>query len=68
VLLNKIRGIYRKANIWVSIKETADASGREVANVSSGNLKVDRILLEKLFILPRQEISALTHAKTGQCF
>jgi hypothetical protein len=41
--LNKIRILYGKENIWVSIDETTDASGRKVANVVIGVLKNDQI-------------------------
>jgi hypothetical protein len=45
--LNTIRVLCEKENIWVSIDETTDTSGRKVANVIIGGLKNDQQLSEK---------------------
>jgi hypothetical protein len=44
--LNKIPVLCGKENIWVSIDETTDESGRKVANVT-GALKNDQTLSGK---------------------
>jgi hypothetical protein len=49
--LNKIQVLCRKENIWVSIDETTEASGRKVANVVTGVLKNDQTLSEESFLL-----------------
>jgi hypothetical protein len=57
--LNKIRVLCGKENVWVSIDETTDASGRKVANVVIGVLKNNQTLSEKSFRLSCKEMSAL---------
>jgi hypothetical protein len=44
---NKIRVLCGKENIWMSIDETTDESGRNVANVVNGVLKSARTLSGK---------------------
>jgi hypothetical protein len=65
---NKIRVLYGKENIWVSIDETTDASGRKVANVVIGVLKHDKTISEKSFLLSCKEMSAVNHTQQYQVF
>jgi hypothetical protein len=57
-----------KENIWVSTDETADASGRKVANVVIGVLKNDHTLSEKSFLLSCKEMSAVKHTTIARVF
>jgi hypothetical protein len=66
--MNKIRVLCGKENIWVSIDETTDASGRKVANVVIGVLKNGQTLSEKSFILSCKEMSAVNHTKITRVF
>jgi hypothetical protein len=65
--LKKIRVLCGKENIWVSIDEKTDASGRKVANVI-GVLKNDQTLSEKSFLLLRKEMSAVNHTTIARVF
>jgi hypothetical protein len=56
-----------KENIWVSIDETTDASGRKVANVI-GALKNYQTLSGKSFLLSYKEMSAVNHTKVARVF
>jgi hypothetical protein len=65
---NKVRVLCGKDNIWVSIGEITNASGRKVANIVIGVLKNDQTLSEKSFLLSCKEMSAVNHITIARVF
>jgi hypothetical protein len=65
--LNKILVLCGKENIWVSIDETTDASGRKVANVI-GVLKNNQTPSGRSFLLACKGMSAVNHTAIACVF
>ena len=59
--LENIRAVCDNKEIWVSVDETTNSTGRKVGNLVIGVLKSDETVSDLSFLIPCKEVSVGNH-------